>query len=131
MNGRWEAWVELAACANVDAEVFFPTAEFGPVYERQVAAAKEVCAGCPVQLQCLVYARTALPYGIAGGLTEEERRSWATANAPSVQLRGDSPASARAGTSVSSTAGDMEGESAVSRRRARPSSAQVRAEQVP
>ncbi|MGI9001873.1 MAG: WhiB family transcriptional regulator, partial [Pseudonocardia sp.] len=38
-----------AACRSVDPEVFFPTAVRGAVFAVQVAAAKAVCAGCPVQ----------------------------------------------------------------------------------
>jgi hypothetical protein len=62
-----------AACRGVDPELFFPTAESGPIYDAQVSAAKAVCAGCPVRAQCLAWALTALPYGVAGGLTEHER----------------------------------------------------------
>jgi hypothetical protein len=40
----------------------------------QVAAAKAVCAGCPVRAECLAEALARIPYGIAGGLTESERR---------------------------------------------------------
>jgi hypothetical protein len=42
---------------------------------RQVAAAKAVCAGCPVRAQCLAEAVARIPYGIAGGMTAEERRA--------------------------------------------------------
>ena len=38
-----------------------------------VAAAKAVCARCPVRAECLTEAAR-IPYGIAGGLTEHERR---------------------------------------------------------
>lgn len=74
MNAGSVTWIEWARCTQADAELFFPTAESGPVYEAQVAAAKAVCAGCPVRVQCLIYAQSALAHGIAGGLTEEERR---------------------------------------------------------
>ncbi len=67
-------WRDRAACRGVDAETFFPTAEAGPVYEAQVAVAKAVCAGCPVRAECLAEALIRIPYGIAGGLTPEERR---------------------------------------------------------
>ncbi|MBN9113179.1 MAG: WhiB family transcriptional regulator [Pseudonocardia sp.] len=66
-------WRADALCGRVDPELFFPTAEDGPLYEAQVAAAKRVCAGCPVRARCLDYALTALPDGIAGGTTPEER----------------------------------------------------------
>ena len=67
-----------AACRGVDPEVFFPIAEAGPVLAAQVAAAKAVCAGCPVRAECLAWALAELPYGIAGGLTEQERHQTRT-----------------------------------------------------
>jgi hypothetical protein len=63
-----------AVCRSVDAEVFFPAAIRGREAERQVSAAKAVCAGCPVRTECLTWAITHLPDGIAGGMTEDERR---------------------------------------------------------
>jgi hypothetical protein len=69
-------WLSQSACRDVDPELFFPAAEPGSsVYERQVAEAKTVCAACPVRALCLEFAFDALPHGIAGGLTEDERRS--------------------------------------------------------
>jgi hypothetical protein len=44
-------------------------------YTTQVAVAKSVCAGCPVRRECLSEALARIPYGIAGGLTEHERRA--------------------------------------------------------
>jgi hypothetical protein len=63
-----------AACRSVDVEVFFPTATRGREYERQVSIAKAVCAGCPVRAACLDWALGHLSDGIAGGMTEHERR---------------------------------------------------------
>ena len=68
-------WRSRAACRDVDAELFFPVAEAGPAYAAQVAQAKAVCAGCPVRAECLDEALAHIPYGIAGGLTEHERRA--------------------------------------------------------
>jgi len=67
-------WRTRAACRSADPEVFFPTAEAGPVYDAQVAVAKAVCAGCPVRVECLDEALMRIPEGIAGGLTPQERR---------------------------------------------------------
>ncbi len=67
-------WRERARCRSVEPETFFPTAEAGPVYEAQVAVAKSVCAKCPVRAECLDEALARIPFGIAGGLTPEERR---------------------------------------------------------
>ena len=66
-------WRHRAACRNLDPEIFFPVAEAGPARERQEARALAVCARCPVRAQCLEFALNALPYGIAGGMTEGQR----------------------------------------------------------
>lgn len=67
-------WVRRAACRGVDPELFFPTAEVGtPRYTAQVADAKRVCGICPVRAQCLDWALAELPYGVAGGLSADER----------------------------------------------------------
>ena len=68
-------WRRHAECRNAEPETFFPAAEIGPAYDEQVAAAKAVCAGCPVRTPCLEFALTALAHGIAGGLTADERRA--------------------------------------------------------
>lgn len=77
------SWMEDAACLDVDPEVFFPVGEEGSaIYERDVAVAKGVCAGCEVREQCLAYGvrqdvRQVLirvePEGVFGGLTARER----------------------------------------------------------
>jgi WhiB family redox-sensing transcriptional regulator len=66
-------WRSHAACREVDPDIFFPTAEHGRMRAREVAAAKAVCARCPVRAECLAVA-VRIPDGIAGGLTAEERR---------------------------------------------------------
>lgn len=68
------SWRDEAACRGTDPEMFFPTAGDGPSYAAQVAVAKAVCARCPVRVACLAEALVRIPYGIAGGLTPEERR---------------------------------------------------------
>jgi hypothetical protein len=78
VNGEWRARAE---CRSVEPETFFPTAEDGPVYEAQVAVAKAVCARCPVRAECLAEALVRVPFGIAGGLTPEERRGRGSAEA--------------------------------------------------
>lgn len=64
-----------AACRSVDPEVFFPAAVQGRAHERQVSIAKAVCGGCPVRAECLEWALVSQPDGIAGGMTEHERRT--------------------------------------------------------
>jgi WhiB family redox-sensing transcriptional regulator len=67
------SWRDRAACRSVDPELFFPVGDDGPALV-QIAAAKAVCARCPVVAECLSFALVAVPEGIAGGLTVEERR---------------------------------------------------------
>ncbi|WP_093803948.1 WhiB family transcriptional regulator [Streptomyces sp. Wb2n-11] len=63
-------WWNLAACREVDPELFFP-ANCNDLARN----AKKVCGGCPVQLECLQWALDARQdFGVWGGLTERERR---------------------------------------------------------
>ena len=65
-----EPWQEQAVCAQVDPEIFFPDKGGSP---RQ---AKQICAECPVRLQCLEFALEHNErHGVFGGLTERERQS--------------------------------------------------------
>lgn len=72
-------WRSAAVCRDVDPELFFPTAAAGAVYDAQVLEAKSVCRRCPVVAACLTDALARAPYGIAGGLTEDERPAARTA----------------------------------------------------
>jgi WhiB family redox-sensing transcriptional regulator len=69
-------WTEQAACRDpgVDTEVFFPLSESGPAL-REIAAAKAICARCPVAADCRDWAfRSGEDAGIWGGTTPAERR---------------------------------------------------------
>lgn len=68
-------WQEEGACREADPSVFFhPQNERGLSRIRRDRAAKAVCAGCSVRIECADYAiRAREPYGVWGGLTEEER----------------------------------------------------------
>jgi hypothetical protein len=66
-------WRTRAACLDTDPELFFSVASSGRAAEVQEKAAKAVCRPCPVRDACLEFAMTALPFGVAGGLTEDER----------------------------------------------------------
>ncbi len=70
----WQ-WQNSGACRDLPSEMFFhPDGERGPSRRRRENQALAVCAACPVIQQCR---RQALaiqePYGIWGGLTEEDR----------------------------------------------------------
>ena len=71
----WE-WQYQGACRNLDTEQFFhPEGERGGTRRRRDDAAKAICAQCPVIAECREYALAAQePYGVWGGLTQEERR---------------------------------------------------------
>ncbi|WP_328303570.1 WhiB family transcriptional regulator [Streptomyces sp. NBC_00435] len=73
---HWQ-WQSLAACRGLGSTRFFhPAGERGEDRDERDAAAKLVCAGCPVREACLEHAlRTREPFGVWGGLTEEERRA--------------------------------------------------------
>jgi WhiB family redox-sensing transcriptional regulator len=62
-----EVWAS-ALCAQVDPELFFP--ETG----GSAAAAKAVCAECPVTALCLATFGPLVDLGVVGGLTAGERR---------------------------------------------------------
>ena len=66
-------WREQAACRSCNPELFFPAGTTGAAV-HEIAAAKAVCAECPVQSPCLRFAlATGQGYGIWGGTTEDER----------------------------------------------------------
>jgi WhiB family redox-sensing transcriptional regulator len=71
-----ETWQRDAACRNLGSSLFFaPDGERASARRHREAAAKAVCAGCPVQLPCALYAlATRQRYGMWGGLTEDDRR---------------------------------------------------------
>lgn len=62
-------WMDSAACAQVDIDMFFP--EKG----GSTRAAKSICRGCDVDVDCLAYAlEHEERFGVWGGLSERERR---------------------------------------------------------
>lgn len=71
----WE-WQGQGACVGMDSSQFFhPEGERGRSRQRRDDGAKAVCAACPVLLRCREHAlSTHEPYGVWGGMTEEERR---------------------------------------------------------
>lgn len=70
----WD-WQLQGACRGEDPSLFFhPEGERGPTREARIAAAKAICSGCPVQVQCADHAlKVREPYGVWGGLSEDDR----------------------------------------------------------
>ncbi len=70
----WE-WQYEGACRDTGSEAFYhPEGERGAARRLRAAAAKEVCSGCPVIVQCREHAlATREPFGVWGGMTEDER----------------------------------------------------------
>src|SRR3954452_10046369 len=70
----WD-WQLHGACRGESTALFFhPDGERGPARARRQAAAKTVCARCPVIEACLPHAASSgEPFGVWGGLSEEER----------------------------------------------------------
>jgi WhiB family redox-sensing transcriptional regulator len=72
----WE-WQLLGTCRGADSDLFFhPEGERGPRRSKREAAAKAICAVCPVVQLCREAALAARePYGVWGGLSEHEREA--------------------------------------------------------
>ena len=70
-------WRHKAACRGPSQDIFFPPqrTERRRDKRRREQLAKEICSGCPVMEACREYAiGINEPYGVWGGLTENERR---------------------------------------------------------
>jgi WhiB family redox-sensing transcriptional regulator len=61
----------------MDSSVFFhPLDERNEARQQRVAAAKRICQACPALAACREHAlRVREPYGVWGGLSEDERAS--------------------------------------------------------
>jgi WhiB family transcriptional regulator, redox-sensing transcriptional regulator len=87
----WE-WQLSGACRTTNPETFFhPEGERGPRRRQREITAKAVCATCPVLQQCREHALSVRePYGIWGGMSEDERE--AIYNSSRVSLTSVEPA---------------------------------------
>lgn len=72
----WE-WQLQGACRKADTSLFFhPEGERGPARRNRDSAAKAICVTCPVLQRCRAHALSARePYGVWGGLSEDEREA--------------------------------------------------------
>lgn len=73
-DAQWY-WQDHGACKTADPLLFFhPQNERGTSRLRRDREAKRICAACSVRMECADYAvRAREPYGVWGGLSEEER----------------------------------------------------------
>ncbi|GAA2154948.1 WhiB family transcriptional regulator [Kitasatospora kazusensis] len=71
---RWD-WQSRGSCGRADTALFFhPAGERDTEHQEREEAAKAVCAPCPVRIECRRHAlQTREPFGVWGGLTEDER----------------------------------------------------------
>lgn len=69
------SWQRHGKCNTMDPELFFhPEGERGGPRRRRIEYAKYICRQCPVIGECRQYALLHRePYGVWGGLSEEER----------------------------------------------------------
>ncbi len=70
----WE-WQATAACRGMDDALFFhPPNERKAAKAKRIATAKVICQRCPARQDCAAHAlRVREPYGVWGGLSEDER----------------------------------------------------------
>ena len=73
LEGNWQ---DHGACRGLPPEMFFhPEGERGTARRQRIETAKAVCASCPVLKQCREQALAVRePYGVWGGLAEDERQ---------------------------------------------------------
>lgn len=83
-------WRQLAACAVVDPETFYPL-DLDPA-GAAVTAARRVCTYCPVRVACLVDVMAAenpaRRWGITAGLTPDERTALFAGQHPLIEPTG-------------------------------------------
>lgn len=70
-----DAWMARATCLGMDPDLFFPVGSIGAAAAADHAAAKRVCATCPVRRPCLEYAMVhSLNEGVWGETSPDDRR---------------------------------------------------------
>jgi WhiB family transcriptional regulator, redox-sensing transcriptional regulator len=74
-NADFWDWQLRGSCRGTDSDLFFhPEGERGQARSSREESAKEVCLHCPVCKPCQEHAlKVHEPYGVWGGMTEEER----------------------------------------------------------
>ncbi|WP_370325269.1 WhiB family transcriptional regulator [Euzebya sp.] len=64
-------WQDRGLCTTGDPDMFYPEAGQQELADRAV----DICAGCPVIVECGAYALLHEPVGVWGGMTAPERRA--------------------------------------------------------
>lgn len=84
-------WYASGNCSPHDPRLFDPIGrpEIGDAALKRIAAAKTVCAGCPVANLCLSEARRNRDSGVRGGLYLDRGRPIANPNRPGRTARID------------------------------------------
>lgn len=73
-------WQNRAACSGEDPDLFFPMRASHKEDAERLAAAKSICAICPVREECLEYALAMnMQFGIWGGVSEKQRKKMRSA----------------------------------------------------
>lgn len=67
-------WVQEAACAGTDQEMWWPEVMRGVEARAAERTALAICDTCPVRAACLKWAIEHEPRGIWGGTTSRQRR---------------------------------------------------------
>lgn len=74
-NADFWDWQLNSACRGMDSSIFYhPDGERGQARENRISRAKAICDTCSVVNACRIYSiKSREPYGVWGGLSEEER----------------------------------------------------------
>lgn len=74
VTDNWD-WQLFVACRGLDVDIFYhPYGERRRDKVARISQAKQICRYCPVISECAAWALTTRePYGIWGGLSEDER----------------------------------------------------------
>ena len=73
VEDAWD-WQRRGSCLGYPIDVFFPEDRLKSGLHRREAAAKRICLGCPVLVQCREHAlRTPEQHGVWGAMTPRER----------------------------------------------------------
>lgn len=83
---RLETWRADARCRGLDPELFFPVGR-GIHARDRTAAAKSICAQCPVRRECLAWAlgSPVIIWGVWGGTDEDERAALILTTKPTIR----------------------------------------------